>query len=421
MKRKKTRVFVFLSILYLLVFNAYAQKILIPEFYGIYLVANGKLIELNKNHVNYAYAQGDCWFRGYITGLKNLSPINITDNQLYIILFLENLDLSAIKLSKLQFVDKYPLECQVLGVGLESQKKMTLVNMWVIEKNIPYRIAPVEGKTGMYRIVPKEPLEAGKYAINTGCFWNSTLSSSYDLSMVLAEKGTEAFDFSLDLLIEEKLIKLIEEGHKLFNENKLDEALVKYKTALQMKPGWSEPYALIGFVYKDKKDYTNAIENFRKFLKLEPYSERSAEVKGGLAEVEKELTEMEKEQKKIQEAKKKEEFLSHFTGEQIKLNLLEKLDKARYYLTAAYDCSFTRPVDMVIEKLLISRKELEGSLVFADDEMTKTIEGYIYQVDNIEEILRASKDPAILIKKQNLIKNVRDEVKSLVKKLKSNK
>jgi tetratricopeptide (TPR) repeat protein len=68
-------------------------------------------------------------------------------------------------------------------------------------------------------------------------------------------------------------------GEIYFSNQKIDEAIHYFELAVQIKQAWSEPYLKLGYAFLNKADNAKAIENFEKFLKLEPDSERSALVK----------------------------------------------------------------------------------------------------------------------------------------------
>ena len=56
-------------------------------------------------------------------------------------------------------------------------------------------------------------------------------------------------------------------------------SIIDRELAIQIKSDWSEPYLKLGYVFLNKGDNAKAIENFEMFLKLEPDSERSTNVK----------------------------------------------------------------------------------------------------------------------------------------------
>ncbi|MCX6562514.1 MAG: tetratricopeptide repeat protein [Candidatus Aminicenantes bacterium] len=65
-------------------------------------------------------------------------------------------------------------------------------------------------------------------------------------------------------------------GEIFFSNQGWDEALKYFDLAAQIRPEWPDPYLKLGYVYLNKADNPKAIENFDKFLKLEPEGERAA-------------------------------------------------------------------------------------------------------------------------------------------------
>jgi tetratricopeptide (TPR) repeat protein len=68
-------------------------------------------------------------------------------------------------------------------------------------------------------------------------------------------------------------------GEIFFSNQGLDEALKYFDLAAQIRPEWPDPYLKLGYVYLNKADNPKAIENFDKFLKLEPEGKRAALVR----------------------------------------------------------------------------------------------------------------------------------------------
>lgn len=68
-------------------------------------------------------------------------------------------------------------------------------------------------------------------------------------------------------------------GEIFFSNQGLDEALKYFDLASQIRPEWPDPYLKLGYVYLNKADNPKAIENFDRFLKLEPEGERAALVR----------------------------------------------------------------------------------------------------------------------------------------------
>lgn len=68
-------------------------------------------------------------------------------------------------------------------------------------------------------------------------------------------------------------------GEICFSNQKIDEALTYFELAAKIKPDWPDPYLKLGYVYLNKAEMGKAVEYFDKFLKLEPNTERSSQVR----------------------------------------------------------------------------------------------------------------------------------------------
>jgi tetratricopeptide (TPR) repeat protein len=59
-------------------------------------------------------------------------------------------------------------------------------------------------------------------------------------------------------------------GNYYFGQQELDEALAHYRKATEIAPGYSQVYNLLGYCYRQKGDYTNSEESFKKYIQLIP-------------------------------------------------------------------------------------------------------------------------------------------------------
>ena len=76
-------------------------------------------------------------------------------------------------------------------------------------------------------------------------------------------------------------------GEIYFSNQNLDEAQKYFELASRIKPEWPDPYLKLGYVFLNKADNATAINNFEKFLSLEPEGERAALVKNILSAIKK--------------------------------------------------------------------------------------------------------------------------------------
>jgi tetratricopeptide (TPR) repeat protein len=76
-------------------------------------------------------------------------------------------------------------------------------------------------------------------------------------------------------------------GEIYFSNQSLDEAIRYFELAAGIKPAWPDPFLKLGYVYLNKADNAKAVENFEKFLALEPEGERAALAKNILGVIKK--------------------------------------------------------------------------------------------------------------------------------------
>lgn len=197
---KKKCFYYFLIFLLLSVFDitvVLAEKIPIPEFYGIYLVSNGKLIQLKQSERGHV---GDTM--SGIVGIKRRSEIDIKESKPNVIVYEQGVAPSRILLSKLIFKRK------ILAGGQKGNKffpqKWYTANMWIVESSIQLRVAPIEGKKDMYRLVPTTPLTPGVYVLHKG----DLQSESTPGAMFALSQSSFVYNFSINFdLYKEKKAK----------------------------------------------------------------------------------------------------------------------------------------------------------------------------------------------------------------------
>ncbi|HDL15004.1 MAG TPA: HEAT repeat domain-containing protein [Euryarchaeota archaeon] len=162
---KKTILFVFFQLVFvILIVSPVLSKIPVPEFYGIYLVANGKLIELKSTKVSFKVNQN---------GLAQIPSLDIQDTKAYLIIYQKNVNPNKLDFAKLKFLRSKVVEFQATP-GFKNpymdSRKLINFNMWVLDGIMKFKVAPIEGKEDMYRLVPEHPLAPGVYAVPAGVF-----------------------------------------------------------------------------------------------------------------------------------------------------------------------------------------------------------------------------------------------------------
>ena len=73
----------------------------------------------------------------------------------------------------------------------------------------------------------------------------------------------------------------------LFSHQKVDEAIKYFTLAVQIKKEWSKPYLKLGYAYLNKADFKKALENFNRFIKMDPDNPEVPKVKNIIATIEK--------------------------------------------------------------------------------------------------------------------------------------
>jgi len=121
------------------------SKIQFPKVYGVYLVSNGKILDLSGGLSLKGRFKGIGSGSSRKVGIKTLSGIAVSDKKSHFILYYKNVMPSKFQLAKLKFVKD--------------------LNMWIKESVVPTKIAPIEGKNDMYRLIPAESLPRGVFAL----------------------------------------------------------------------------------------------------------------------------------------------------------------------------------------------------------------------------------------------------------------
>jgi len=76
-------------------------------------------------------------------------------------------------------------------------------------------------------------------------------------------------------------------GEVFFSHQKIDEAIRYFEMATQIKKDWSKPYLKLGYAYLNKGDYSKSLENFNKFVQMDPENPEVPQVKNIIATIEK--------------------------------------------------------------------------------------------------------------------------------------
>jgi len=157
-----------------------------PSYYGDFLVADGKLVELKENNISKVGSMFQA-----VWGIQTLSGLNITDNKAYFIIYrqLPPGVIEMVKLTKLKYAKQMQFEAPLV------QPQTADVNMWVAEqeKEVKLRIAPVQGDSDMSRLIPATPLSPGVYALHTGNLYSTgQFPGSFEVNDFTVKTGVDA-------------------------------------------------------------------------------------------------------------------------------------------------------------------------------------------------------------------------------------
>jgi hypothetical protein len=155
-----------------------SEKIPIPEYYGLYIVSDGRLTPAkDAAEENRLKRVGD--MIDNVTGIKRLSGISASPD-MYLLIYHKGVNgtgLTKLQLGKFEYVER-------IHLGF-IQKSWMQANMWILKEQIPLNIAPIKGQQDMYRIVPAKPLIDGVYALY------------FNLESVVPYDNRGAYDFTV--------------------------------------------------------------------------------------------------------------------------------------------------------------------------------------------------------------------------------
>jgi hypothetical protein len=105
---------------------------------------------------------------------------------------------------------------------------------------------------------------------------------------ITSPSPSSAIDLDPDLDPETKKLlgnakKLFELGEQLLETDELEKAIACFHLAARQKPKWSAPYLKMGYAYFNLGNNQKALENFNKFLELNPESPEAPTVKEMIA------------------------------------------------------------------------------------------------------------------------------------------
>ncbi len=174
----------FLSALLLsLCFISFGQDNIKPEFFGTYVVINGKLIEFNKDAAANLSGVGD--LLNPTLGIKQLNGPWFSGKDAY---FISYGNKNKPVLTKLIWQKTIPSKNSITGENITLE-----ANMWVPNGDIELKIAPIQGMDDCFKLIPSKPLTEGVYCLHFG----RLTSKNYIDASVEANADKDVFDFAL--------------------------------------------------------------------------------------------------------------------------------------------------------------------------------------------------------------------------------
>ncbi|MEO0083852.1 MAG: hypothetical protein ABIK33_05685 [candidate division WOR-3 bacterium] len=141
----------------------------LPDHYGVFLVDNKKLIQLNTvetRREGYEIPDRPLEILTYsdVFGIRYIANIKVSNPKISLIAY------NKVTPTYILYKLKYSPEPIYIGYGDYNC-------WWFPEKEIGLNISPIKQKPDMYRLTPSEPLSSGHYAICLGDFrygqgWN---------------------------------------------------------------------------------------------------------------------------------------------------------------------------------------------------------------------------------------------------------
>ena len=100
------------------------------------------------------------------------------------------------------------------------------------------------------------------------------------------ENAQKYFTQALDISPEDE-VAAYNVGEVFFSNQRIDDAIKYFELAIQIKKDWSKPYLKLGYTYLNKGDFNKALENFNKFVEINPENPQVPTVKNIITTIEK--------------------------------------------------------------------------------------------------------------------------------------
>jgi hypothetical protein len=180
----------------------------LPTAYGFYVVDGQELRELELVNVTTrigliagATIGGSAGYA--VDGLAGDPPIVIHDLTPTILVYQQSFEMSTLHLSKLAYVSTMQAyQFNMLGTQPAFFRNVygrgyydtVQIDLWRPDEQVPIRIEPVEGRSGMYRLIPATALQPGRYSLyETGSVHGANI-----IFASLQGRSSQAFYFGVE-------------------------------------------------------------------------------------------------------------------------------------------------------------------------------------------------------------------------------
>lgn len=150
---------------------------LIPTAYGYYVIDEGQLLELKPTPVitKMGLQIGGRSGMGYaMDGFAGETSLSLRSYSPIFIVYQQNVDIRTFRLSDLVYVEtKQAYQFNIKGtdsrffrnVYSRNENDVIQIDLWRPKTKVPLRVEPVEGKPGMYKVIPEALLRPGRYTL----------------------------------------------------------------------------------------------------------------------------------------------------------------------------------------------------------------------------------------------------------------
>jgi hypothetical protein len=219
-----------------------------------------------------------------VDGLSGDPPIAVRTSKPTIIVYQQNLDVNSLHLSNLVYVSAMKaFQFNMIGTdppffrniyGRDYNETIP-VNLWRPKPDVPFHVEPVEGKPGMYRLIPDSPLQPGRYALFSG----DEIHRDGMIFGTRAGRRSQAFYFSVSGTASASTQppavpaaacadynSCITAGDRFLSNQDYAEALGQFKNGLQFSPANPDLLAREVVAMAGVDDFTDAEETAEKAI-----------------------------------------------------------------------------------------------------------------------------------------------------------